>query len=237
MTNEIITKISAFSTVILALITLWYAFLTNQMVNEMHTQGELLNRSYNRSLDAQIDEEYKILGREEFFVVINEGFSTIADLKADMLLFFVSPEHKVFTSEGIKNLLINDKDYFYRAKNAGLIQSPSDISYLLSGSRELKAGDLEPKKETTFEVSSSLSTNAVKLAEALKMKVIARWRMDYKNALDGRSFVNNIYYLLEINGNRQNLKNVLGGTRIITAIKEYEESSTEMIFGFAKDNI
>lgn len=237
--DAIATHIAAWSTVVLALITLWYAYLTNQMVDlssQMVTQSsnqtDIITKSYLRSLEAQLTGFYEFPGRDEFFVVKNAGAISVENLVANTHLYFINRAGKIYTIQGLQNLLTTNQKLLTLLQKANLIQYPKDVGYLLSGPRELYAGKLEIKERSVFEAYPSVNQNAVKLGKALGFKVVARWCLTFANPIDAEPHTTKMFFLIEPHNNRSNLGNVLGGYKVISALNQFEELTEELIFGF-----
>lgn len=241
--DNIAKHLSAWSTVVLAAITLWYVFLTRELVqlNESLTkqvsrQTELLSNSYLRSLEAQLTGEYTFPGRDEFFTVKNTGAIAVENLIANTRLYFINRRGDVQTTQGLRELLSSKPTFLKLARRSGLLRAPNDVVYLLSGPRELFAGRLDIGERTTFEAYPSVNANAIKLADELGFKVVVRWRLTYIDPIDSDPHTTKLFFLIEPNNNRRNLANVLGGQTLIAALSKFEETTQELIFGFDKSS-
>ena len=237
--DAIATHIVAWSTVVLALITLWYAYLTNQMVDlssQMVTQSsnqtDIITKSYLRSLEAQLTGFYEFPGRDEFFVVKNAGAISVENLVANTHLYFINRAGKIYTIQGLQNLLTTNQKLLTLLQKANLIQYPKDVGYLLSGPRELYAGKLEIK-ERSFSRLTHLSTKMPSSSvKPWGFKVVARWCLTFANPIDAEPHTTKMFFLIEPHNNRSNLGNVLGGYKVISALNQFEELTEELIFGF-----
>lgn len=248
-TNVFFHFIKDWSTTItaIAMVTsiLYVVYSTNknmQMISQTieHSKETLLLQK--KSIPAQFEMTYRNVNtyNEQAFIT-NTGKTLLLNVAADYKYYFIYPDGKVLTGTSIKNKVKKDTLLFNEIRQSGLIKHPTDFIGLFGTSRNFYLSQLEPKKETLLEISSSSIQNALKLARVLKSKVFTRWRIKYNEELSNKEVIVRIYiWINEANtdkysmvhyGLREDLKRVLGGTNVIELIEYFENNSKEVIFG------
>jgi hypothetical protein len=171
--------------------------------------------------------------------ISNVGINNLYNISIGYKYYFVSSDYILNTRESLQQILETDTIVLNTVRNKGIIDKPSDMIFLLGTSRNYFLSYINSKDIVSLEASPSSFMNAIKLANAMHAQVFTRWRISYKEELTNKVIMSNIYVWhrshnsTDINGLelRPDLMNIIGGKRIIKLIEDYEENSSEIIFG------
>ncbi len=196
-----------------------------------------------KSIPAQFEMTYRNVNtfHEQAFIT-NTGKTLLRTVAAEYKYYFIDLDDAVLTEVSLQNKLKNDPQLFEKFKESGLIVKPKDFTGLLGTSRKFFLRELEPRKESLLEVSSSSIQNAMKISKILKSRVFTRWKIKYNEELSNKEVIVKIFIwlneqdsnnpLLDNYGLRKDLKDVVGGKFVTKLIEQYEDTSKEVIFNY-----
>jgi hypothetical protein len=237
---------STISVILTSFSLIYVVYSTNrntQLVTETIKNSKEQLTLRQKSIPAQFEMTYRSIGtfKEQAFIN-NTGKTTILNVRALYKFYFIDDSHKVHTGSSIQKKLKNDKTLLDKVIKSGLINGDSGFSGLLGTSRYFFINEIEPKKETLLDISSSSIQNSMRLANALKWKLFTRWNIKYNEELSNKEIVLiKTIWLNDIRINkssimnyRTDLKDVSGGGYVTDLIEDYERNTKEVIFAISK---
>jgi hypothetical protein len=207
-------------------------------------------RAIETSLPAQLAIEYVDPDTlSERVVLKNMGAISLDKASVELKYFFVFKDAVVLSVPKLENLLQNDASILEKFKQKNLLVTASSLGDLLGCTSKFSINSIEPfdesdKGKSNERIIDGIATtciqNAIIIGNLLEAKPVAQWKIDYRDTAAKRYNKTTLY--VWINGKkdgqprrgtfyrREELSNVIGGKKIITALTNYEENSDEVIF-------
>jgi len=181
----------------------------------------------------------------------NIGYSTLLDVEADIDYYFISKSNEIYLASILYNTISDI--HFEKLKEQADYRDKQQLKIDLNEYRQLSIKyKLEPAKERnknrvdytdsesaiTFDNSSSIISNALRIGKALDFQVIARWHISYYEEVSKEKKRITKYILFtdkeiitdKFDSNAINLEDIVGGQGLIELIKTYEINSKSMIY-------
>ena len=194
-----------------------------------------------KSIPSQFTIDYEnINDYSEQAFLINTGRTKLLNLIAEYEYYFISSDSLLLSSTNLMNYIIENYNIQESLRKSGLIQFPTDLIGLLGTSRKFNIAYLYPNERTLLDISSSSMQNAIRLNHIFKTQLFVRWKIKYNTELSNEQIVSNEYiwvnhhslnkHIIINYGLREDLRNVLGGARIIKLIETYEAETNDILF-------
>lgn len=235
-------------TAIAMVISIFYVmYSTNK---NLELVSEALNSSkeqlmlQKKSIPAQFVMSYKNINtsQEQAFIK-NSGKTQLINVTTDWEYYFISEDGKVYLGSNMKSIVEKDTILYKKLCKSRFIKYPSDFEGLFGTGRQFAISYLKQsnnnlpndESETLLDISSSSIQNAIKLNRIMGTQMFMRWRIKYNEELSNRQMVTFKYIWFcnnDINdcNKRIDLRNVIGGERIIELIKKFERNNKGIIF-------
>jgi hypothetical protein len=235
---DTISKIIGNFVAILAFVvaTLSFAF-TAYNVYLSRKNIEIVERNFRRDLPTEFSISFKPEKYIEKITLLNISRNDAIVSKAEFKFYYVFSDYRVLTRQQVKSLIVKDSKLNEKFKLARL----DNIDASLGDRRVFENIEMSAEEEQVItDFLSSTIDNALRISQLLGSELIVRVKLDFK-VKDSLKTSSQSYYIW-IHGDkpfqtvgreqftRENLKDVVGGKRIIDSIVQFEENSKEVIF-------
>ncbi len=235
-------------TAIAMVISIFYVmYSTNK---NLKLVSEALNASneqlllQKKSIPAQFIMSYKNINTsQEQAFIRNSGKTHLNNVTTEWEYYFISEDDKVYLATNMINIIENDSLLLEELRKSNYIKYPSDFDGLFGTGRKFAISYLKPinsnltydESETLLDISSSSIQNAIKLNRILGTQMFMRWRIKYNEELSNKEMITYKYIWFCNNerndcDKRKDLKEIIGGERIIELIKNYEKNTKGIIY-------
>jgi len=215
----------------LAVITFYYALLTKNMLLEVKEQKAIAVKAYQGTIKPIVECNYYVGDYNEAFIIKNKGIHDIPAIQAMKRYFFVFKDGKIMTITGIYRLMQSDKLFAEKIKKSGLKSED------LNPSKIYDFGLIKSGEKAMLDIYQFDNTNALLLAKTLDCKFIVQWTIEFENTVNFETQSTLSYFLIDENGIRNNLNDMLGGKKLIEDVKAFADSTQEEIFKDVNDSI
>jgi len=178
----------------------------------------------------------------------NIGKSKLVNLEIEMKIYFITQEDTIYPADNMEQLCKSDKKLFKKITGkTKLVKVESDFDGLFGEKdKKFKSQYLNPygiedntvittDNSIDMDFSTSAIPQALKIATALNSQLFTRWKIKYNEEYSAKQ--KTVYFYMWINKNAANvdekykkLQDVIGGKRLISIIKKYENNSKNIIF-------
>ena len=244
--SSFVNKHQTISTIVASTTIGLATYLGTNHYNNTKYKEELERK--RRTVPAEFILKYIATDMGEKPRLTNIGKSKLVNLEIEMKIYFITQEDTIYQADNMEQLCKSDKKLFKKiTSKTKLVKVESDFDGLFGEKdRKFKSRYLNPystedntiitaDNSIDMDFSTSAIPQALKIATALNSQLFTRWKIKYNEEYSAKQ--KTVYFYMWINKNATNieekykkLQDVIGGKRLISIIKKYENNSKNIIF-------